>query len=211
MDNEMEWKLAELPSWRAWHQQQEIRKCSTPVTDPWPTPFNCSISELNGKRVHPQQACRWYRTGRRDWHTRGLCCQSRVTSVGWRNRLTGTSCSLAKGSARSCTWKGTTHWTSTWQGPPRWKGAWPKITWRSWWTLELNMSEQCALTARVVQKHPCLRKVVTNRSTKGIRCSEIHLEFYIQFWTLQYERIIGILEWVQWKAMKAVKEVEHLS
>lgn len=59
---------------------------------------------------------------------------------------------------------------------------------------KLNMSEQCALTAKVVQQHRCLRKIITSQSGKGISCCEMHLGFYIRFWAPLYETEMGILE-----------------
>jgi len=38
-----------------------------------------------------------------------------------------------------------------------------------------------------------------------------HLESCIQLWSLQQRKDMDLLEWVQWRATKMIRELEHLS
>ncbi|KAJ7399644.1 hypothetical protein BTVI_112959 [Pitangus sulphuratus] len=44
----------------------------------------------------------------------------------------------------------------------------------------------------------------------GTGSSEAHLECCIQFWIPQYERDIELPEWIQWRATKMIRGLEHL-
>lgn len=37
-----------------------------------------------------------------------------------------------------------------------------------------------------------------------------HLEYYVQFWTLQFKKDRDFLETVQWRVTKMIKSLEHL-
>ena len=74
-----------------------------------------------------------------DWKERlihqRVMLQTRETLTGWRNRLTGTSWSSTRRSAKSCTfWGGTTSFTDIWWGLIVWKAVLQKRTLGFWWT-----------------------------------------------------------------------------
>jgi len=82
---------------------------------------------------------------------------------------------------------------------------------------KLNMTRQCALAA---QKANCIlgsiRNSVASSSREGILplCSALvgpHLESCIQLWSLQHRKDLGQLEWVQRRATKMIRGLEHLS
>ena len=78
------------------------------------------------------------------------------------------------------------------------------------------MSHQCVLVA---QKAKCIlgyiKRRVTSRSREVILpfCSALmrpHLEYCVQFWSLQPKNDMELLGWVQRKVTKIIRGLEHL-
>ncbi|KAK4829115.1 hypothetical protein QYF61_002153 [Mycteria americana] len=82
----------------------------------------------------------------------------------------------------------------------------------------LDMSWQCLLAA---EKASCIlgcikRSVVSSRSREVIpllysTLRGPRLEYCIQLWSHQYKKDMGLLEWVQRRATKMVRRIQHLS
>ena len=78
----------------------------------------------------------------------------------------------------------------------------------------LNMSQQCVLVAQKANCIlDCIKRSVTSRSREVILplCScETHLEYGLQFWGPQHKKGMELLHWVQRRATKMTRELEHL-
>ncbi|GAB0176620.1 sodium-coupled monocarboxylate transporter 1 [Grus japonensis] len=82
---------------------------------------------------------------------------------------------------------------------------------------KLNIGQQCVLAA---QKANCIlgyiKRSVTSRSREGIlplysALVRPHLEYCIQLWGLQHKKDMDLLEWVQRRASKMARGLEHFT
>jgi len=82
---------------------------------------------------------------------------------------------------------------------------------------KLNMTWQCALTAqKATRVLHCIKSSVANRLRERIlslysALVRPHLESCIQLWSCQHRKDMELLEWVQRRATKMIRGMEHLS
>lgn len=147
------------------------------------------------------------KTGVSGWYSRWLCYHSEpLQQGGGRGQQ-----EPHEVQTKSCTWEEINPYTSTGWWPTSWKEAWQQRPWRPWWTPNEH-------------EHPCKKK---GQRSAGLQSSEHcqwveggypsplldtpHQECCVQFWGPQYERDVGILEWVQRRVTTMTKGLEHLT
>ena len=82
---------------------------------------------------------------------------------------------------------------------------------------KLKMTGQCVLPAQKANHIlGCIKRSMTSRSREVIlplysTLMRPHLEYCVQLWGPQHKKDMDLLEWVQRRAMKMIRGLEHLS
>lgn len=115
------------------------------------------------------------------------------TWTGWRKGLTGNLMKFKKGSAKSCTWGGTTPGTNMCRGPHNWKAAWQERDTGVLVDTTLTMGQKCAPAAKKVNVIlGCIRRSVASQSRELIlslysALVRPYLECSVLCWAPQYK------------------------
>lgn len=142
---------------------------------------------------------------------------SRATLAVWRNRLTRTSWSSTRRSAKSCTWEEKIQGINTCWGSPRWKASRQKRTWGlSFWT----WASSCTWPRNVYLQW---RKLMVSWLALGEVCQKVKGQDPYPLLSTGESTprlicpVLGSLVWDidmerdQWRATKMLKGMEHLS
>lgn len=76
------------------------------------------------------------------------------------------------------------------------------------WGSTSNISQQCSIAVRKANSLLWQQQVEGGDPSLLLSTTETYLQGWIHFWSHQYEK--NILEWVYWRAIKVIKELERI-